>query len=64
MNKRLPLLCLFLFPFLLFAQNKFSMADAILKGRTALAPASLRQLQWIPGTERSLPTSSTAKWCA
>ncbi len=49
MNKRLPLLCLFLFPFLLFAQNKFSMADAILKGRTTLAPASLKQLQWIPG---------------
>ena len=49
MNKRLQLLCLFLFPFLLFAQNKFSMADAILKGRTTLAPASLKQLQWIPG---------------
>ena len=26
------------------------MSDAILKGRTALAPANLRQLQWIPGT--------------
>lgn len=25
------------------------MADAILKGRTTLAPASLKQLQWIPG---------------
>ena len=26
------------------------MSDAILKGRTALAPANLKQLQWIPGT--------------
>lgn len=28
------------------------MADAILKGRTALAPGNLRQLQWIPGTQQ------------
>ncbi len=26
------------------------MSDAILKGRSSLAPATLRQLQWIPGT--------------
>ena len=26
------------------------MSDAILKGRTVLAPANLRELQWIPGT--------------
>ncbi|MBL7827763.1 MAG: DPP IV N-terminal domain-containing protein [Saprospiraceae bacterium] len=45
-----PLLALFLFPLFVGAQNKISMADAILKGRTALAPANLRQLQWIPGT--------------
>jgi dipeptidyl-peptidase-4 len=37
----------------LFAQTKtLTMADAILRGRTTLAPASLRQLQWIPGTEQ------------
>ena len=42
---------LFLFsPFFLFSQsNKLTMADAILK-RGALAPANLKQLQWIPGT--------------
>ncbi len=28
-----------------------SMSDAILKGRSALAPARLGQLQWIPGTD-------------
>jgi dipeptidyl-peptidase-4 len=33
----------------LFAQTKISMSDAFLK-RGALSPASLRQLQWIPGT--------------
>ncbi len=43
---------LLLFPFLLPAQSKLSMADAILKGRTTLAPANLRQLQWIPGTSQ------------
>ena len=37
-------------PFLLLSQNNISMAEAILKGRTTLAPANLRQLQWIPGT--------------
>lgn len=31
--------------------GKISMADAILKGRTALAPTNLRQAQWIPTTE-------------
>ncbi len=29
-----------------------TMAEAVLQGRTTLAPASLRQLQWIPGTDR------------
>jgi dipeptidyl-peptidase-4 len=38
------------FPLFLFAQNNISMSDAILKGRTVLAPANLRQLQWVPGT--------------
>mgnify|MGYP002147262812 CR=1 FL=1 len=50
MKKNLLLFCLFLAPLFLFSQSKFSMADAILKSRTALAPASLKQLQWIPGT--------------
>lgn len=46
-----PLLLTLLFvPFLLSAQQQISMADAIMKGRTALAPANLKQLQWIPGT--------------
>ena len=36
--------------FLLSQNNKLTMADAIQKGRTALAPANLKQLQWIPGT--------------
>jgi dipeptidyl-peptidase 4 len=35
------------------AQNaKISMEDAIMKGRNTLAPANLRQLQWIPGTNQ------------
>jgi dipeptidyl-peptidase-4 len=34
------------------AQTPLTMSDAILKGRSALAPASLRQLAWIPGTEQ------------
>ena len=41
---------LFLLSFTGLAQTNLTMADAILKGRTALAPASLKQLQWIPGT--------------
>ena len=49
MKKSLALFVLF-FPLFLFSQNKISMSDAILKGRSALAPANLRQLQWIPGT--------------
>lgn len=40
---------LLLLPLEVFGQNKFSMADAWLK-RTALSPANLKQLQWIPGT--------------
>jgi dipeptidyl-peptidase-4 len=31
-------------------QGRITMAEAISKGRTTLAPANLRQLQWIPGT--------------
>ncbi|MBK9339171.1 MAG: DPP IV N-terminal domain-containing protein [Lewinellaceae bacterium] len=42
-------LLLLALPALLDAQKPFTMADAILKGRTTLAPANLRQLQWIPG---------------
>ncbi len=49
MKKTLFLLFVSL-PFFLFAQNNISMADAITKGRLGLAPANLRQLQWIPGT--------------
>jgi dipeptidyl-peptidase-4 len=48
--KKSIFLLLHVFPLFLFAQNNISMSDAILKGRTALAPANLRQLQWIPGT--------------
>lgn len=39
-------------PLFLLSQNKLSMADAILKGRSTLAPANLRMLQWIPGTNQ------------
>ena len=47
----LALPCLFLIsPLCLAAQQKITMSDAILKGRTVLAPANLKQLQWIPGT--------------
>lgn len=45
-------LLLLALPALLVAQKTFTMADAILKGRTTLAPANLRQLQWIPDTDR------------
>ncbi|MEI6410711.1 MAG: DPP IV N-terminal domain-containing protein [Bacteroidota bacterium] len=49
--KKLSYLCLvFFLPLVLTAQNKLTMADAIMKGRSVLAPANLRQLQWIPGT--------------
>jgi dipeptidyl-peptidase-4 len=41
---------LFFSLFLTAQSNQFTMSEAILKGRTALAPSSLRQLQWIPGT--------------
>ncbi|MBK8920648.1 MAG: DPP IV N-terminal domain-containing protein [Saprospirales bacterium] len=39
-------------PLFLAAQKTISMSDAILKGRTALAPENLRQLQWIPDASR------------
>ncbi|MFN8302971.1 MAG: DPP IV N-terminal domain-containing protein [Saprospiraceae bacterium] len=42
-------LLLFFLPLLLSAQQPITMADAIMKARTSLAPANLRQLQWIPG---------------
>jgi len=57
MMKRLfPILLLL--PLSLFAQQKFSMADAFLK-RGALSPANLRQLQWIPGTAQFTHTVGT-----
>lgn len=37
-------------PIILSAQQQLTMSDAIMKGRTVLAPANLRQLQWIPGS--------------
>lgn len=49
MKKSFALLFL-IFPFLLCAQNKITMSDAILKGRSSMAPDNLRQMQWIPGT--------------
>jgi dipeptidyl-peptidase-4 len=52
MKKIVYLLFVLLLPQILPAQKKLSMSDAILKGRAALAPASLRQLQWIPGTSQ------------
>ena len=49
--RRAATCALLLLPLLLFSQdNKLTMADAIQKGRTVLAPANLKQLQWIPGT--------------
>ena len=47
---KLFLTLLLILPFSLFAQQNISMADAIVKNRTVLGPANLRQLQWIPGT--------------
>ncbi len=52
MKKSVSLSLLLLLPFLLFSQAQLSMADAIIKSRGPLAPASLRQMQWIPGTEQ------------
>lgn len=49
---RLFFFALLLAPVWLGAQSSLSMSDAILKGRTALAPANLRQVQWIPGTRQ------------
>ncbi|MBN8683506.1 MAG: DPP IV N-terminal domain-containing protein [Chitinophagales bacterium] len=48
--RQILLFCLFGLPAFVFAQPNISMSDAILKGRTSLAPSSLRQLQWIPGS--------------
>ena len=52
--KKNCLLCfaLLLTCFLLNSQNNLTMTDAILKGRTVLAPANLKQVQWIPGTNQ------------
>jgi dipeptidyl-peptidase-4 len=52
MKKIVYLLLVLLLPQLLPAQKKLTMSDAILKGRSALAPANLRQLQWIPGSNQ------------
>lgn len=40
-----------LLPCTIQAQQKLTMADAVNKGRSALAPATLSQLQWIPGVD-------------
>jgi dipeptidyl-peptidase 4 len=48
----LSLLFVLSFPILMAQNAKISMEDAILKGRGALAPANLKQLQWIPGTNQ------------
>ena len=50
--KKILLSLLLTFPLSIFAQQNISMADAISKGRTSLAPANLRQLQWIPGSAK------------
>ncbi|MFN7833132.1 MAG: DPP IV N-terminal domain-containing protein [Bacteroidota bacterium] len=49
--KRTFLLLLLFSPFWSYSQQLISMADAISKGRTSLAPSSLRQLQWIPDSD-------------
>ncbi len=54
MQKNISIIFLFwLSVGLLSAQptGQISMSDAILKGRTTLAPANLRSLAWIPGTD-------------
>jgi dipeptidyl-peptidase 4 len=48
--KKLALFVFLALPFITQAQKNISMADAILKGRGALAPANLRQIQWIPNS--------------
>jgi ribosomal protein L31E len=50
--KRTFLLLLLFSPFWSYSQQLISMADAISKGRTSLAPSSLRQLQWIPDSDK------------
>ncbi|MFZ4633289.1 MAG: DPP IV N-terminal domain-containing protein [Saprospiraceae bacterium] len=62
MNKSIVLFLAFSISSLfLYAQEgqSLSMADAILKGRGALAPAGLGQLQWIPGTDDFSHTADT-----
>jgi len=62
MNKSFVLFLVFsISSFFLCAQEgqTLSMADAILKGRGALAPAGLSQLQWIPGTDDFSHTADT-----
>ncbi|MBX2890685.1 MAG: DPP IV N-terminal domain-containing protein [Saprospiraceae bacterium] len=48
---QIALLC-FLPLFLAAQPSTITMSDAILKGRSVLAPTSLRQLQWVPGTSQ------------
>ena len=50
--KRTFLLLLLFQPFWSYSQQLISMADAITKGRTSLAPPSLRQLQWIADSDQ------------
>lgn len=50
--KRTLLLLLLFSPLWSYSQQLISMADAISKGRTSLAPSSLRQLQWIPDSDK------------
>lgn len=55
MNKRLLAAALWgalCFGALAQGNKNLTMADAILRGRTGLSPASLRQLQWIPNTDQ------------
>ena len=47
------LVILFLFPFIVYAQNKsLTVEDAVVKSKTTLAPERLLQLQFIPGSHK------------
>lgn len=51
MTRFFCLIATILLPSFLWSQQKLTIADAVNKGRSALAPANLSQLQWIPGAE-------------
>ncbi|HTM91955.1 MAG TPA: hypothetical protein VL095_06025, partial [Flavisolibacter sp.] len=52
MKRFFSLTLLFVFSFSVLAQNKIlTIEDALVRNRTTLAPANLRQLQFIYGTE-------------